>query len=70
MRAASPEVENSVVAVHCGLDTASGVLAEHQVLAIEPGECLFVLALDGSLDGGFQGVFDLIDQFHDREHFK
>ena len=68
MGAARPEIQDALVRVQRGLHPPAGVLAEHQVAAVQECERFLVLALHGGLHRGFQGVLDLVDQFHDREH--
>src|SRR5690606_40534098 len=44
-----------------------GILAEHEVLAVEQRESLLVLALDRGLHRCFQRILDRIDEIDDRQ---
>ena len=68
--ASRPEVQDSFIGVERRLNPAAGVLAEHQVAAVEARKSLLVLTLDRGLHRGLQRVFNLVDQFHDREHLE
>lgn len=67
VRCPDPEIRDPVIGVERLLHPPGGVLAEHQVLAIEAGERLFVLALHGRLDRRLEGVLDPVDQVDDGE---
>lgn len=48
------------------MQAAGGIFAEHQVLSVGQGECLFVCAFHGCLNGGAQACLNLVDQLRDR----
>lgn len=59
---ADVEAGNGRIAVKRVLDPTRRVFAEHEVAAIGERESLFVLTLDGRLDGRPQRLFDAIKQ--------